>query len=331
MAKAAGLAFRKSGTTVTKSTVHKMLTNLLYYGDFDWTGKRYQGIHAPLISKELFTHVQEVLMEKGQHRTHRQKHRWAFQGLLTCGHCGCAITAEIKKGRYVYHHCTGYKGKCPEKYVREEDIAAQFGVALEAIHLDGDILTWMVTALKASHSDTKRYHNEMITALQKQYQRLQHRLDAMYIDKLDGTISQAFFDQKSSEWRSEQADILRKIEQHQRANQTYVDEGVRLLELAQRATRLYERQEMREKRRLLDFVFSNSTWKDGCLIPTYRKPFDMLAVTNEAYRKERAVSDASDSSFEIWLPFLDTLRNQLTVPSEKILGRLATMQDVVCT
>ena len=48
----------------------------------------------------------------------------------------------------------------------------------------------MVTALKASHSDTKRYHNEMITTLQKQYQKLQHRLDAMYVDKLDGTISQ---------------------------------------------------------------------------------------------------------------------------------------------
>ena len=216
MARAAGLAFRKSGTTVTKSTVHKMLTNPLYYGDFDWMGKRYQGMHEPLISKELFTRVQEVLTEKGQHRSHQQKHRWAFQGLLTCGHCGCAITAEIKKGRYVYYHCTGYKGKCPEKYVREEDIAAQFGRALEAIRLDGDVMTWMVTALKASHSDTKRYHNEMITALQKQYQKLQHRLDAMYVDKLDGTISQAFFDQKSGEWRSEQADILRKIEQHQR-------------------------------------------------------------------------------------------------------------------
>jgi site-specific DNA recombinase len=164
----------------------------------------------------------------------------------------------------------------------------------------------MVTALKASHSDTKRYHNEMITTLQKQYHKLQHRLDAMYVDKLDGTISPAFFDQKSSEWRSEQADILRKIEQHQRANQTYVDEGVRLLELAQRAIYLYERQEMREKRRLLDFVFSNSTWKDGCLIPTYRKPFDMMAVTNEAYRKEKAVGGTSDGFSEIWLPGPDS-------------------------
>src|SRR5215475_1482460 len=306
MAQDAGLAFRKSGTKVTKSTVHKILTNPIYYGDFDWLGKRYQGVHEPLISQELFNRVHEVLTDKGNRRTHQQKHHWAFQGLVSCGHCGCAFTAEVKKGRYVYYHCTGYKGKCPEKYVREEEMAAQFGVALQAIHLDGEVLAWMVTALKASHSDTKRYHDEMMVTLQKQYQKLQSRLDAMYVDKLDGTISQQFFDQKSSEWRSEQADILHKIEQHQHANQTYLDEGVRLLELAQRATNLYERQEMREKRRSLDFVFSNSAGKDGCLIPTYRKPFDMLAVTNKAYYKEKAARGDSDGLFTIWLPGPDS-------------------------
>jgi DNA invertase Pin-like site-specific DNA recombinase len=115
MARTAGLAFRKSGTTVTKSTVRKILTNPLYYGDFDWAGKRYQGIHEPLISQGLFNRVQEVLTDKGNRRTHQQKHHWAFQGLVSCGHCGCAFTAEVKKGRYVYYHCTGYKGKCPEK------------------------------------------------------------------------------------------------------------------------------------------------------------------------------------------------------------------------
>jgi site-specific DNA recombinase len=134
--------------------------------------------------------------------------------------------------------------------------------------------------------------------------------------------------QKSSEWRSEQADILRKVEQHQHANQTYLDEGVRLLELAQRATNLYEKQEMREKRRLLDFVFSNSTWKDGCLIPTYRKPFDMLAVTNEAYHKEKAAREDSDGLFTIWLPLLDTLCNELTAPSQDLLGTLMVVRDM---
>ena len=60
--------------------------------------------------------------------------------MVFCGHCGCALTAEKKKGRYVYYHCTGHKGKCPEKYVREEVLAEQFGEALKAIKLEGDVL-----------------------------------------------------------------------------------------------------------------------------------------------------------------------------------------------
>ena len=31
-----------------------------------------------------------------------------------------------KEGQYVYYHCTGQRGKCVEKYVREEELAKQF-------------------------------------------------------------------------------------------------------------------------------------------------------------------------------------------------------------
>src|SRR2546427_13196635 len=83
-----------------------------------------------------------------------------------------------------------------QKYVREEDIAAQFGEALRAIQLDPEVLAWIVTALKESHQDAKRYHHERVIALQ-QYQKLQDRLDRMYIDKLNGTLSHDFFDRMS--------------------------------------------------------------------------------------------------------------------------------------
>jgi len=65
---------------------------------FDWSGRRYKGNHQPTVSKELFDRVQEVLAEKGRRRTRQQKHHWAFQGFVSCGHCGCALTGEIKKG-----------------------------------------------------------------------------------------------------------------------------------------------------------------------------------------------------------------------------------------
>ena len=84
--------------------------------------------------------------------------------------------------------------------------------------------------------------NEAIDRLQKEYKRFQERIDRMYIDKLDGRINAAFFDQKSAEWRAEQTEILHSIQEHQTANQSYLEEGVALLELASRAADLFAKQ-----------------------------------------------------------------------------------------
>ena len=111
----------------------------------------------------------------------------------------------------------------------------------------------------------------------------------MYLDKLDGRIDQVFYDRKSSEWKNEQDDILRTIERHRTANRAYFDEGIKILELSQHAVILYEKQNMQEKRKILNFLLSNSIWKDGRLHPNYRQPFDMLAETNIAYQKEKAL------------------------------------------
>ena len=68
------------------------------------------------------------------------------------GHCGCDVTAE-KKGQYIYYHCTGNKGKCPEKYIREEEIARQFESALKTIQLDEEPLQLLVQTLKHRHEE----------------------------------------------------------------------------------------------------------------------------------------------------------------------------------
>jgi site-specific DNA recombinase len=33
-------------------------------------------------------------------------------GLLKCALCGCTMTAEKKKGKYVYYRCTGFHAAC---------------------------------------------------------------------------------------------------------------------------------------------------------------------------------------------------------------------------
>jgi len=177
----------------------------------------------------------------------------------------------------------------------------RFADLLKGLVFDEEVLGWVTEALHQSHTDEKRYHDEAITRLQAEYTRLQNRIDAMYVDKLDGRVDVAFFDRKATEWRGEQDRLLRSIEEHQTANRTYIDEGVRLLELAHRAYELFQKQEPSEKRRLLNFLLSNCTWKGGELRATFRQPFDMIAVSNVANGKQKAAGGDSNSPFENWL------------------------------
>ena len=128
----------------------------------------------------------------------------------------------------------------------------------------------------------------------------------MYIDKLDGKITDAFFMEKSAEWRDEQNRIKDKTDQLQTASEHYIAEGVALLELAQNAYHLFVKQPAREKRRLLNFLVSNCIWKDGELTITYKQPFDLLA--EYASKPDGAANEnsAENVRFEKWLPGQDS-------------------------
>jgi hypothetical protein len=52
-ARADRLAYRKSGDMVPTSTVHKILRNRIYFGDFDFDGAMYHGTYEPIVSREL--------------------------------------------------------------------------------------------------------------------------------------------------------------------------------------------------------------------------------------------------------------------------------------
>jgi hypothetical protein len=164
------------------------------------------------------------------------------------------------------------------------------------------VLALMTQALRESHRDQRQFHEEAVARLRAEHTKIQNRINRAYDDKLDGVIDALTFAQKSEEWRAEQERIQQAIADHQRADQGYMEEGVTLLELANRAVGLFEKQEPREKRRLLDFVLSNCTWANGKLTVEFRQPFDLLAVTNEAWRKEKAAGGSSGGLSEKWLP-----------------------------
>ena len=289
-ARQAGLSFRKSGVSIPTPTVHKILRNRTYTGEFSWKGRPYRGNYQPIVSKELYEQVQNVLDDRGARRPKRGRHGFAFSGLVRCGHCGCSMTGETHKGRYIYYRCTGYKGRCSEKYAREEAIAEQFGELLKGLHLDAHIQEFLTKALRQSHQDEQRFHDEALARFTAEYAQLQNRLDQMYVDKLDGKISESFYERKAAEWRAEQDRVAEAIRDHRRADRSYTDTGVRLLELASGAHDAFMSQGSEERRKLLQLLVSNSSWKHGRLAVELHAPFD--SILSEAAKARAA--DAAD-------------------------------------
>ena len=134
---AAGLTNRTGGGALARSRIHQVLQNPIYYGEFYWLGQLHQGLHKPVISRDLYDRVQAVFAAANHPRHTKRRH--ALAGLVTCGRCGCAFTAEIKKGQYVYYHCTGHRGPCGNTYVREEELIRQFGELLKQIRIPTEL------------------------------------------------------------------------------------------------------------------------------------------------------------------------------------------------
>ena len=281
-----GLRHCRGNRRMTKSEIHRMLRNPIYTGDFLWLGKRHGGSHEPLITHETFEQVQAVLGGKPRTRSPRPRH--AFMGLLTCGRCGCRMTAEMKKGRYVYYRCTGFLGACGNSYIRQEELVDRLGTVIERIQIPSEIADWIADSLRESQHSLEQTRRESIATLSQRRQAMQSNLDRGYDDYLEGRLSQSLWMRKSADWESELVTIDAELSRLSCPTPAYVATGEKILELAKTAHSRYLEQDLTERRRLLDTGLSNCTFDRGTLCPTHAKPFDLLAqgVETGNWRRE---------------------------------------------
>jgi hypothetical protein len=128
-------------------------------------------------------------------------------GLLICGQCGCAITAERKKGKYVYYHCTNFHGGCENTYIREVRLAELLGNAVSAIEIPEGVAADLAAAMRACDDDARRQSVDGRRQLDDRHRATAAKLDRAYEDYLDGRISDALWTRKSEAWEAELRDI----------------------------------------------------------------------------------------------------------------------------
>jgi hypothetical protein len=82
---------------------------------------------------------------------------------------------------------------------------------------------------------------------------------------------------------------LKSLEQHKKGSSDYLETGIQLIELSQKALELYKSQNSIDRRRLLRFLSSNFTLKDGKLDYKLKDIFDHIMELAEIknIRRER--------------------------------------------
>jgi hypothetical protein len=147
---------KTGGGPISRASLHRLLHDPFYTGSFLYRGELHRGVHEPMIGWETFDAVQKVLGRHGPTRAKRRVDEFDFAGLLTCGACGRAVSAEVKAGRhgkgaYVYYHCAGYQA-CKEKAVRQEVVADAVEAALRSVALDPEFKALAVAAVEAAYA-----------------------------------------------------------------------------------------------------------------------------------------------------------------------------------
>jgi hypothetical protein len=263
------------GKTMSRTNVHKVLKNHFYVGVFEWADQSFRGTHPLFIDPNTFQRVQAVLA--GHNRPKYSKRDIAFRGLMTCAYDGCMLTGDVQKEKYIYYRCTGNRGKCDLPRFREEVLSERLGDPLKNLQVPSEIVTQIVDTLRNDQKQSDSRLSAERTRLESRLTGIRNRIDAAYIDKLDGKISEEFWRRKTDEWTLEEQQVnlaiagLTNAEMADRAL-----DAERVFELVNKAYLLYVSQNSDEKAKLLRLMCSNFSVDGVTVTPTYRYPFDLI-------------------------------------------------------
>lgn len=143
--------------------------------------------------------------------------------------------------------------------------------------------------LKTNHQAKSNFHKGLLDRYQADYQLYEQRIERMYEDKLDGSITVDLYEKKRQEYREKQKHLETKTSRLRLTDEQYYITAEYLLKLASVASKVFESSEMHEKRQLLKLALQNPVLKGKKVCYNWIKPFDTIAnyASRSAWLREK--------------------------------------------
>lgn len=117
---------------------------------------------------------------------------------------------------------------------------------------------------------------QALKQLKAERDRLQARIETMYMDRLDGRISAAFFDEKSREWREQQKQIEAGMKQLETTQLRSATEVLQTIRFVSEACSSFGDSQPQQQRALVAALMQQATWKAGKFESSWKSPWRLI-------------------------------------------------------
>lgn len=154
-----------------------------------------ENTHEPIISKEVFEVVQKMAVTQKYGRNEK-KHQFLLDGLLICYECKHKIGVRARPNGQLSMVCNNYRRNSKLKictshgfsYEELEKTVIQYIKQLFTNINKGEI------ELSIKNSKNKSDYTAMLKAIQLEINKINSNIDKMYLDKLNGKISEEMYE-----------------------------------------------------------------------------------------------------------------------------------------
>lgn len=286
-----GLTTRK-GKKVASSQIHAMLQNRFYCGYQGYRGQWHPHIYTKLIDEETFKRCEEVRLGWNKKPFKHSDKPFTFRGFITCGHCGCAYTSEIKKAQYVYLSCTRKRDpNCPAPRMREELVFDQLVSVFDRLAFQESIMPDIRRHLTEANGAKQEFRDTALKSLQNELTGIKRKLDNLLDAYISERITATEHDDKARTFKQRQHEIQESLTSFDDADEEFTASVKLLLALVNNAGRLFRSSNVDQKRKLIALVCQNLVLTDGTLGYSLKKPFELFLEKDKGTK---------------WLPDLDS-------------------------
>ena len=289
----------KTGKPLCKATLQRMLTNKVYIGLIVHNGETYEGKFEPIVSRATFEKVQEVLKNKAKPRHSKKRHYFPFTGLLKCGECGAAITAQWAHGNggtYRYYRCTKRLGPCLQRYLREDLLVEQLKEKISKVALCEDWKEKMLAKVEVWEKENIQSSQSFAQNLEAQIKEVEQKLDRLVNAFLDGTIEKDTYLAKKDELIKTKTALLQKKDDFGRKGNNWIEPLKNWILSANYAEKLASSNDFDEIKSFVEKIGTNRRLLDKKIFFDFVRPFDLIPKYTEICEASRAQGEASEQT-----------------------------------